>query len=270
MISGTTRVMLDVQDEDHEYADIADGDHTQLQSVASGTAQILWKEDSDGSTPGRWAVVRFPFKVARLFSEFDGCCLIKEGTPDDAFPDTNIAVNTWVSGQTPPRQWLMLHFKDPFPVAFPVNLALGLTMSATAEVSNAATAAWRIVGSGSPSFYGITEDFDWDGSRPAVGKDTWNDQPDTGVYLGSTGNRPDFAWYSDKANSNTPIILNWGVNNNGGYVRMSAITTTAILYGVMVEWDPTTSEPTQQNCTLSSFQNTLEVDPDYGAMWQSD
>jgi hypothetical protein len=53
-VAGVCIVHVDVQDEDHEYADIADGRY-RLATSDSGTARILWKE---GGTGTKWAVVR--------------------------------------------------------------------------------------------------------------------------------------------------------------------------------------------------------------------
>jgi hypothetical protein len=54
-IAGVCPVQVNVTDEAHGYASIADGDTTQLASATSGPAQILWKAAGTGS---RWAVVR--------------------------------------------------------------------------------------------------------------------------------------------------------------------------------------------------------------------
>jgi hypothetical protein len=55
-VSGETQVKIDITDESHTCADVKDGDSTQLQSVESGPAQIIWKETGTGT---KWAVVRF-------------------------------------------------------------------------------------------------------------------------------------------------------------------------------------------------------------------
>ena len=55
---------IDVQDEEDEYADVADAEAGRLKSGLRGAAQILWKESGTGE---KWAVVRVgpspPFDV---------------------------------------------------------------------------------------------------------------------------------------------------------------------------------------------------------------
>jgi len=52
--SGVCAVHVDVQHEDHRFADIKDSDASCLQSCASGAATILWKETGTGL---KWAIV---------------------------------------------------------------------------------------------------------------------------------------------------------------------------------------------------------------------
>jgi hypothetical protein len=52
---GVCPVQIDVTDEDHEFADVADGDWTKLASGASGLASILYKPSGTGT---KWAIVR--------------------------------------------------------------------------------------------------------------------------------------------------------------------------------------------------------------------
>lgn len=61
ILTGTSQVKIDVQDEDDEYAEISDGETGYLESASAGTAQILWKEPGTGEV---WALVRFPFRRA--------------------------------------------------------------------------------------------------------------------------------------------------------------------------------------------------------------
>lgn len=58
--SGVSVVQIDVNDVDHEYAEASAGIH-RLESRASGSAQILWK---DAGTGAQWARVRFPDAAA--------------------------------------------------------------------------------------------------------------------------------------------------------------------------------------------------------------
>jgi len=74
LVQGISPVRVDIQDEDHEFADVADGECGQLRSGTTGSAQILWKENGTGV---KWAVVRLglPYRRgfwARLTSEASG------------------------------------------------------------------------------------------------------------------------------------------------------------------------------------------------------
>jgi len=52
--SGVCAIHVDVQHEDHRFADIKDGDASSLQSRESGAATILWKETGTGL---KWGIV---------------------------------------------------------------------------------------------------------------------------------------------------------------------------------------------------------------------
>jgi len=54
-VQGVFPVKVDVQDEDHDFADVDDGECGHLASGRCGAAQILWKESGTGE---KWAVVR--------------------------------------------------------------------------------------------------------------------------------------------------------------------------------------------------------------------
>lgn len=54
VVSGVVQVQINVIDASDKFADIADGDNTQLESTTSGAARILWKESGTGT---KWAVV---------------------------------------------------------------------------------------------------------------------------------------------------------------------------------------------------------------------
>ncbi|HOQ06090.1 MAG TPA: hypothetical protein PKY88_12855 [Anaerohalosphaeraceae bacterium] len=54
--SGICPVQVNVTDESHGYADVADGQAAYLASAESGPCTILWKESGTGI---KWAVVRF-------------------------------------------------------------------------------------------------------------------------------------------------------------------------------------------------------------------
>jgi hypothetical protein len=70
VVSGVTPVRLNVLDEEHEWADIEEGETDSLKTDTAGSAFILWKEPSGGSGYGgygygygyygslRWALVR--------------------------------------------------------------------------------------------------------------------------------------------------------------------------------------------------------------------
>ena len=56
VIAGATVVQIDVQNENDWYADMKDGDRSQLESAPEyGAARIFWKESGTGT---KWAVVR--------------------------------------------------------------------------------------------------------------------------------------------------------------------------------------------------------------------
>jgi hypothetical protein len=55
LVAGTTAVQIDMQDEKHWCADVADEDPTMLQSCAYGGAQILYKPAGTGA---KWCVVQ--------------------------------------------------------------------------------------------------------------------------------------------------------------------------------------------------------------------
>jgi len=54
-VSGICCARIDVQDEDHDYADIDDGATAQLSSDETGAAHILWRQAGTGI---KWAIVR--------------------------------------------------------------------------------------------------------------------------------------------------------------------------------------------------------------------
>jgi len=73
-VQGVFPVKVDVQDEDHDFADVDDGQCGHLASGRCGAAQILWKESGTGE---KWAVVRIglPHRAgfwARLTAEAAG------------------------------------------------------------------------------------------------------------------------------------------------------------------------------------------------------
>ncbi len=73
-VQGVFPVKVDVQDEDHDFADVDDGECGHLKSALTGAAQILWKESGTGE---KWAVVRLglPHRAgfwARLTAEAAG------------------------------------------------------------------------------------------------------------------------------------------------------------------------------------------------------
>jgi hypothetical protein len=55
-VSGACVVKVNVTDESHSFADVADGDIAKLASAESGPCAILWKESGTGE---KWAIVRF-------------------------------------------------------------------------------------------------------------------------------------------------------------------------------------------------------------------
>ena len=63
---GLCPVRVQVEDEDHGFADVKDGDTSCLESRAGGAAQILWKEAGTGL---KWAIVRLSAAPAAMFAE---------------------------------------------------------------------------------------------------------------------------------------------------------------------------------------------------------
>ena len=57
MVSGICTARLSVQDEDHSFAEVKDGECAYLLSRPTGSAQILWKESGTGT---KWGWIRFP------------------------------------------------------------------------------------------------------------------------------------------------------------------------------------------------------------------
>ena len=53
-VSGVCQVRVNVTDEDHEFAEVADGQADIVESGDTGSAKILWKEEGTGQ---KWAVV---------------------------------------------------------------------------------------------------------------------------------------------------------------------------------------------------------------------
>lgn len=103
VIAGATQVQINVTDADHKFADIKDGDNTQLESAASGSARILWKESGTGT---KWAVVCIgasaPSTTMPVICTKDG------GTNGDAtnaptwtFTGVDLSGNTLFTGKTP-------------------------------------------------------------------------------------------------------------------------------------------------------------------------
>jgi len=60
-ISGVCQVRVNVTDEDHEFAEMADGKTDVLESGDTGSAKILWKESGTGQ---KWAVVHLGASAA--------------------------------------------------------------------------------------------------------------------------------------------------------------------------------------------------------------
>ena len=79
--SGVCQVQVNVADEAHEYADIADGDAAELASGSSG-ACILWKEPGTGTV---WAIVRLGSSAGESGSATIRRARAQEDAPGDAF-----------------------------------------------------------------------------------------------------------------------------------------------------------------------------------------
>lgn len=100
---GVCPAKIDVEDEDHEFADIKDDDATALESRDDGSAVILWKEAGEGQ---KWAVVQLgrrttPWYWGDLtgdlkYGESAEVTLLKQD-PDDGslLESTNRKVDAW-------------------------------------------------------------------------------------------------------------------------------------------------------------------------------
>ena len=53
-VSGVFACLVNVTDEDHQFADVKNNDRTQLESVDCGVCQLLWKESGTGED--KWAL----------------------------------------------------------------------------------------------------------------------------------------------------------------------------------------------------------------------
>jgi len=92
LLVGVAPVRINVLDEDHDYADVADQDAARLESCVAGAAQILWKESGTGE---KWGVVRLGLSPPFSFTPLDGACRIDEANPDTAYPDTITMANQY-------------------------------------------------------------------------------------------------------------------------------------------------------------------------------
>jgi len=78
VLAGVTPVQIDITDADHGWADVKDGDATQLQSGESGGGQILWVEAGTGT---KWAIVRLgPSIEATALAVRHGCLVVAHTT----------------------------------------------------------------------------------------------------------------------------------------------------------------------------------------------
>ena len=55
VVSGVVTCKIDVQNSSHKFADVKDGEFSELKTNVRGIARILWKEDGTGT--GKWACV---------------------------------------------------------------------------------------------------------------------------------------------------------------------------------------------------------------------
>jgi hypothetical protein len=96
ILSGETIVKIDVEDADHEYAEVTDSQAGYLTSTDSGSAKILWKESGTGQV---WAYVRLGFPQIYNIYEDDASSVYtidrtnesddsKEWNPSDNLPAT--------------------------------------------------------------------------------------------------------------------------------------------------------------------------------------
>ncbi len=106
--SGLTQVRIDITDEDHDHAEVRDGDSTQLRSSTSGPCVILWKESGTGT---KWALVRIDQAGELVPFELQGN-LMQFGAAVQAWKCESYdpAANTWTRAEetteiTPAGEW---------------------------------------------------------------------------------------------------------------------------------------------------------------------
>jgi hypothetical protein len=95
VLNGLTQVKVNMIESGQRWADVLDGDATQLESGNVGTAQILYAESGTGT---KWAVVRLGMVPGEVVVKvrtaeagggwYSGCILGRAGTVD---PSTNLA-----------------------------------------------------------------------------------------------------------------------------------------------------------------------------------
>jgi hypothetical protein len=81
VVSGVCAVHVDVNEEADTFAEVNDGDASQLRSAGSGSATILWKEPGTGA--GKWAVVRLG-AVKPIIRKAEMIDMLEQGDTDPA------------------------------------------------------------------------------------------------------------------------------------------------------------------------------------------
>jgi hypothetical protein len=177
LLVGNIAVQVNVIDENHDFADVKDGDITQLQSGVSGAAQILSKQNGTGT---KWAIIRMGNPVPFDVVPFDGSCMIDEANPDAQNPNAFSITNVLTGGPAylgigypddGTERRLLIKFRRPVVAGWSTTVNLVLEQAAQWTIDNNS-------GVNFPAEVGmmfkvdlVTSNFDYEGENCA----TWND-----------------------------------------------------------------------------------------------
>jgi len=180
-LDGVCPVKIGVEDEDHEYADVADAEAGKLRSCPLGAGQILWKESGTGE---KWAVVRLgvppsPFEVVK----FAGVCKIDEENPDTAYANVAVIQNDFTNGpaylgiaypDTGKREWVLIKFQQPVVTeSYKTKINFEASHAVQWKIDNN---SWTDYPAEVGMHFGVdlvTQDFEFEGDECA----TWDTKP---------------------------------------------------------------------------------------------
>jgi len=196
--------------------------------IAAGTRVHVFE-----TADGRYCFFR-PVKHPVLW---DGCCIIDQGVPAGAFPNAVATQNQETAAPLAAEQRLMVHLEHPVGLGgiLVTYASLQLKIETQFDLATNPGGGWNYVSSGSWDMTGITEDFDYDGTRPLVGHDTWATQPTTGV--GSWGDILEHPRVSLATN----LLLNntyWLYADMGWQGDQDISNIVGPFYGMMLTWIP--------------------------------